>query len=365
MSLRSLTRVLVVGVLVAGCSDDPVGPPPTYELTLTKAGTGIGTVTSSVAGIVCGATCSSLFYENTSVTLTATVTPGTTFVGWSGGGCTGTGACEVTITAATTVTATFDCTAGSAEFKYTGAAQALDLPECVTVVQIEAWGAEGGSGLPDAPGGLGGYAAGDLTVTGGSTLTVVVGAKGADTSGTDAGVPGAFGGGGAGGTSISGNADQPGGAAGGGGSDVRVGGTGLVDRVIVAGGGGGGGGGTGGSPAGGGPGGGLVGGSGTSYSSGVGFEATGGTQTEGGINGSYAYAGTVEGTDGSLGVGGDGDGGGFSGGGGGGGGYYGGGGGSTHFESGGGGGSSYVDGVAAGTTTPGVRAGHGRVVITW
>ncbi len=42
------------------------------------------------------------------VTLTASATAGSTFIGWSGGGCSGTGTCVVTMSAATTVNAQFD-----------------------------------------------------------------------------------------------------------------------------------------------------------------------------------------------------------------------------------------------------------------
>ena len=77
-------------------------------LTITKAGTGSGTVTSSPSGISCGSTCSASFASGTQVTLTANPADGSTFAGWSGGGCTGTGTCVVTLTAATTVTATFN-----------------------------------------------------------------------------------------------------------------------------------------------------------------------------------------------------------------------------------------------------------------
>ena len=78
----------------------------TYALTVGKAGTGSGTVTSSPAGINCGATCSASFNLGTNVTLTATPATGSTFTGWSGA-CTGTGSCAVTMTAAQSVTATF------------------------------------------------------------------------------------------------------------------------------------------------------------------------------------------------------------------------------------------------------------------
>jgi Divergent InlB B-repeat domain/Prenyltransferase and squalene oxidase repeat len=81
-----------------------VGPP---TLTVTKAGSGSGTVTSSPAGIDCGATCAASFSNGTIVTLTATPDAGSTFTGW-GGDCTGTGPCVVTMDQDRAVTATFD-----------------------------------------------------------------------------------------------------------------------------------------------------------------------------------------------------------------------------------------------------------------
>jgi hypothetical protein len=78
-------------------------------LTVSKAGsTGTGTVTSSPAGISCGATCSATYTSGAQVTLTAVADSGSTFAGWSGGGCSGTGTCTVTLSADTTVTATFN-----------------------------------------------------------------------------------------------------------------------------------------------------------------------------------------------------------------------------------------------------------------
>jgi photosystem II stability/assembly factor-like uncharacterized protein len=81
---------------------------PIHTLTVTKAGTGNGTVTSSPAGITCGVTCSASFDYGASVTLTISPATGSTFIGWSGGGCSGTGTCTVTMDAAKTVTATFE-----------------------------------------------------------------------------------------------------------------------------------------------------------------------------------------------------------------------------------------------------------------
>ena len=79
----------------------------TYTLSVTRAGTGTGTVTSSAGGINCGSTCTASLASGTSVTLTATAAAGSTFAGW-GGACTGSGSCVVSMTAARAVTATFD-----------------------------------------------------------------------------------------------------------------------------------------------------------------------------------------------------------------------------------------------------------------
>jgi uncharacterized repeat protein (TIGR02543 family) len=83
---------------------------PQQSLTVTRVGTGSGTVTSAPAGITCGADCTQSYSTDTVVTLTATPATGSTFAGWSGA-CTGTGAsCTVTMTAPKTVHATFTLT---------------------------------------------------------------------------------------------------------------------------------------------------------------------------------------------------------------------------------------------------------------
>ena len=76
-------------------------------LTVIKTGTGTGTVTANSGAINCGSTCSDV-YPGTTVTLTAAPAVGSTFVGWSGSSCSGTGTCVVTVDAAKTVTAQFD-----------------------------------------------------------------------------------------------------------------------------------------------------------------------------------------------------------------------------------------------------------------
>ncbi len=77
-------------------------------LTITTFGTGSGTVTvtSPEPGISCGTGCTE-YKVGTVVTLTASPSTTSTFEGWSGGGCSGKGTCQVTMNADTAVTALF------------------------------------------------------------------------------------------------------------------------------------------------------------------------------------------------------------------------------------------------------------------
>ena len=88
-----------------------------YTLNVNKTGsTGTGTVTSLPAGINCGTDCTEPYNSGTDVTLTAEPDANSTFAGWSGGGCSGTGTCTVTINSATTVTAVFNLMPPIADF---------------------------------------------------------------------------------------------------------------------------------------------------------------------------------------------------------------------------------------------------------
>ncbi|MCL4227524.1 MAG: hypothetical protein KJZ91_23930 [Myxococcales bacterium] len=78
-----------------------------HTLTAARTGTGGGVVTSNPAGINCGTDCDEPYDHGTDVTLTATADGTSTFTGWSGSGCSGTGACVVAMTAARTVSAAF------------------------------------------------------------------------------------------------------------------------------------------------------------------------------------------------------------------------------------------------------------------
>ena len=76
-------------------------------LAVTKDGSGAGSVTSDIAGIDCGDDCAEDYDQDTVVALTAAPAEGSRFGGWSGAGCSGTGTCQVTMSAAREVTATF------------------------------------------------------------------------------------------------------------------------------------------------------------------------------------------------------------------------------------------------------------------
>lgn len=84
-----------------------IGGATTYTLGVTVSGS--GSVSSSPAGISCGATCSVAFAQGSVVALTATPSPGHSFAGWSGA-CSGAGTCNVTMTSARSVVATFSST---------------------------------------------------------------------------------------------------------------------------------------------------------------------------------------------------------------------------------------------------------------
>jgi endoglucanase len=84
-------------------------PPEDPSLTVARrrvAG-GMGKVTSSPPGIVCGDDCSEAYPGGTTVTLAASPARKSAFAGWSGA-CSGTGPCTVSMTAERAVTATFE-----------------------------------------------------------------------------------------------------------------------------------------------------------------------------------------------------------------------------------------------------------------
>ncbi len=77
-----------------------------YRLTVAKGGAGGGLVQAT--GIDCGATCAHDYIDGTVVSLLVLPNEDSAFAGWSGGSCTGTASCVVTMDQAVTVTAIFD-----------------------------------------------------------------------------------------------------------------------------------------------------------------------------------------------------------------------------------------------------------------
>jgi hypothetical protein len=93
--------------LTGGFWNAGMNPPGAQTLTVGKNGTGTGNVTSDPVGIDCGATCAADFDYNSEVILAALADGNSTFMGWSDGGCPGTGTCTLKMDGARSVTATF------------------------------------------------------------------------------------------------------------------------------------------------------------------------------------------------------------------------------------------------------------------
>jgi hypothetical protein len=93
---------------------DPAGTAELYAyerpagavLTVLKAGAGTGIISGN--GLLCsGDTCTGSYEAGTSVILSAVAESGSTFSGWTGGGCSGTGSCTVVMNENKAITATF------------------------------------------------------------------------------------------------------------------------------------------------------------------------------------------------------------------------------------------------------------------
>jgi hypothetical protein len=81
---------------------------PVRHVDVQKTGTGTGLVQDSSHVIDCGSTCSGESVQGATLTLTAIPDSGSTFSGWSGSGCTGSGStCSVAVTGDVSVAAEF------------------------------------------------------------------------------------------------------------------------------------------------------------------------------------------------------------------------------------------------------------------
>jgi len=79
-----------------------------FALTISKTGTGGGTVISTDGGINCGSTCSASYWDGEPVTLTASPAQGSIFTGWENCDLSFGLSCTLTVTGARTVTAIFN-----------------------------------------------------------------------------------------------------------------------------------------------------------------------------------------------------------------------------------------------------------------
>lgn len=245
------------------------------------------------------------------------------------------------------VAATSDTVSSSSHtFNYTGSVQTFTVPAGVTSIEVEMAGAQGGNYNFSASGGLGAVIKSSIAVTPGQVLSLYVGEQ-------PSSITGGWPNGGNGYNSSYGRA-------GGGSSDIRIGGTALSNRVMVAGAGGGNGWNCG-DEKGGDAGLQNTAGNGlycSSYNSS--YAGGGASQSSIGVGSSYWNSSS---TQGAIGQGGHA----YSGGnyaGGGGGGYFGGGGGS--YYGGGGGGSSYIDPALTSNQNyvSASNVGHGYIKIT-
>ena len=90
-----------------GAFEWPQPPLPSHVVALSVTGTGSGGVVSDPTGIDCTSGCSAEFPHFTDLTLSATATNGSAFVGW-GGDCSGSGACQLMVLADVSVSADFE-----------------------------------------------------------------------------------------------------------------------------------------------------------------------------------------------------------------------------------------------------------------
>jgi hypothetical protein len=134
--------------------------------------------------------------------------------------------------------------AQTTNFGFTGSVQTFTAPANGTY-KLEVWGAQGGSGgcysacPTSGVGGKGGYVTGLYYLTQGQTVSVYVGGQGAGYSSGSFMSASLKSGGWNGGGSNSSPSCNCAGSGGGGATDIRIGGTALSNRVLVAGGGGG------------------------------------------------------------------------------------------------------------------------------
>ncbi len=102
--------------------------PTSYALIITKSGSGRGTVSSNLGGILCGNICGGTVAFGANLTLTATPDANSAFVGWSGA-CAGAADCTQSVSGPITADAQFRC---KADFNNTGGISVADIFDFLT-----------------------------------------------------------------------------------------------------------------------------------------------------------------------------------------------------------------------------------------
>jgi hypothetical protein len=112
-------------------------------LSVTRTGSGSGTVHSAPPGINCGSDCAEPYASPTPVSLTATADPGSIFTGWAGA-CSGPATCNLTMAANASVVATFAPTATALNLDVDGSGAYLAESDALIIARY-LFGVRGGA----------------------------------------------------------------------------------------------------------------------------------------------------------------------------------------------------------------------------
>jgi Ca2+-binding RTX toxin-like protein len=174
---RAVVSLLVVSAILSA-APARADSDKALQLSVDRIGRGGGSVTSSPAGITCGGDCVQSYSEESTVALSATPDATSSFAGWKGGGCSGSGTCKVTLESATTVSATFevsdDCTIVGTGGKDVLVGTSMDDVICGLGGDDVLWGLWGADSL------IGGD--GDDVMIGGGSDDAIDGRGGIDTA---------------------------------------------------------------------------------------------------------------------------------------------------------------------------------------
>ena len=172
-----------------GSSDVAVGAtfsPITHTISVSKQGSGGGTVTADSGAIDCGAVCSGVYPATVTLTLSATAAAHSRFEGWSGAGCSGTNECVVSADVDQSVSATFSQIthsltierSGSGSVSCDGGACAASYPEG-SMVTVSASASRGSKFAGFSGAGCSSSATCAVTIAADTTLTARFEAKAA------------------------------------------------------------------------------------------------------------------------------------------------------------------------------------------